>query len=123
MGISYADVLIGIALTLLVGLLLVGSVQEVHRTSIYMKERNVAFTIMYEQLYNAPWYSETATTFSVLADSQRYTVKRTVTRGCASLGPSAVVVPFCADDFKETTVTVLWKDHTLTGTRISRVLP
>jgi len=61
MGISYAEVLIALVLTLLAGLLLLGASGDAQTIHTYVKERNVASSIMYEQLYNAPWYSETAT--------------------------------------------------------------
>lgn len=123
MGFSYADVLISLILMLMAGVLLLGASREIHGVDMYMKERNVAFTIMYEQLYNAPWYSETATNFDVWVDEQKYTVARIVTRGCSGFGASAQEVPFCSEDFKDTTVTVHWKDHTITKTRVSRLLP
>jgi len=38
-------------------------------------------------------------------------------------GASAQQIPNCESNFKETTVTVHWKDYSITGTRVSRLLP
>lgn len=123
MGISYAEVLIALVLALLAGLLLLGATGDAQTIHTYVKERNVASSIMYEQLYNAPWYSETATNFVVHGSDVDYDVRRTVSRGCSSLGASAEQISNCESNFKETTVTVHWKDHSITGTRVSRLLP
>jgi len=123
MGISYAEVLIALVLTLLAGLLLLGASGDAQTIHTYVKERNVASSIMYEQLYNAPWYSETATSFVVHSGNVDYGVTRSVSLGCSSLGASAEQISNCESNFKETTVTVHWKDHSITGTRVSRLLP
>jgi len=49
MGISYAEVLIALVLTLLAGLLLLGASGDAQTIHTYVKERNVASSIMYEQ--------------------------------------------------------------------------
>jgi len=85
MGISYAEVLIALVLTLLAGLLLLGASGDAQTIHTYVKERNVASSIMYEQLYNAPWYSETATSFVVHSGNVDYGVTRSVSLGCSSL--------------------------------------
>ncbi|NPV88130.1 hypothetical protein HPY42_01205 [Coprothermobacteraceae bacterium] len=123
MPFSYADVLAGLLVVALVGSLLVAALSDYRHVNRHLTERGTAYALLYAELYNAPWFTETSSVITRTIDGVSYTVTITSKPGCSRFGAEATLLPDCVGHFKETTVTVEWKSHEITATRASRVLP